>query len=340
MMFDALRPPRARGRLPLAWLIALALVSVASAWALERVVQAPIHPRFTEMVEAARAMQTAQGVLWAEKTARDVLPEPGDDPNRTGMIGLEFTPITTTLGELASKRTATNPDFAAALVRLIATLEPAPGAPIVLVLSGSFVGGDLSAIIAAEALGLRPIVVVSLTASMYGTNNPEFTLLDMIEALRSRGVIKSRPIAAVLGGFGAVGRGIDAASMAMLRQSAARNNVPLIDEQPFARLVDTLLARVKASTATTRPVAVINVGGAQIGFSSCRDASELPPGLIRTPVSCGDGTPGLAVRLLQEGLPVIHVLNLRRMALEMGLPFDPVPLPRPGDNAAVYGAAR
>jgi hypothetical protein len=34
------------------------------------------------------------------------------------------------------------------------------------------------------------------------------------------------------------------------------------------------------------------------------------------------------------------VLNLRRLALELGLPFDPMPLPTPGDNPAVYGAGR
>ena len=53
-----------------------------------------------------------------------------------------------------------------------------------------------------------------------------------------------------------------------------------------------------------------------------------------------DGTPGLAVRLSQQGLPLLHLLNMRRLALELGLPFDPKPLPIPGDNIAVYGAAR
>jgi hypothetical protein len=46
------------------------------------------------------------------------------------------------------------------------------------------------------------------------------------------------------------------------------------------------------------------------------------------------------MRLSGIGVPVLHVLNMRRLALELGLPFDPVPLPTPGNNKAIYGARR
>ena len=61
---------------------------------------------------------------------------------------------------------------------------------------------------------------------------------------------------------------------------------------------------------------------------------------ITSTSSSGPGTPGLALRLAGDGgAPILHVINIRRMALEMGLPFDPVPLPRPGLSPAVYGTA-
>jgi len=279
-------------------------------------------------------------VLWMEKEARGLTPSAQADPNRTGMIGQEYTPITTTIGELPAKRTATNPDFAAALVRQLAPLGLARGTPVVIVVSGSFVGGDVAAITATETLGLRPIVIASLSASMWGANEPELNLLDMLSALRERNVIRARAVAAVLGGGGAIGGSMDADGLAALRRSAMRDGVPIIEARPVAALIDALLMRINAAAGDVRPSAVINVGGALIGLGSCRESYEWPPGLTRKALPCSNGTPGLAMRLAADGLPVLHIINMRRLALEWGLPFDPTPLPIPGNNRAIYGSAR
>jgi poly-gamma-glutamate system protein len=338
---SAWRPPRARAGLPPAWLAAAAALSVTLWLTIEHVTHRPIHARYAEMLMAARTMQAASDVLLAEKQARGLMPSLAADPNRTGMIGTEFTPITTTLGDLASKRTTTNPDFAAALVRLVSSLDLPRGTPVVIVLSGSFVGANVAAIAAVEALGLRPVVIASLSASMWGANDPDFNWLDMASVLRARGLIRARTTAAVLGGEGAVGGGMDAASVAALRASAARDGVPVVEVRPFAALIDALLGHIGAAIGEgARPGAVINVGGALVGLGSCRESYEFPPGLAMRPAPCTAGTPGLAMRLSQQGLPMLHVLNMRRLALELGLPFDPMPLPTAGDNPAIYGAAR
>jgi poly-gamma-glutamate system protein len=333
--------PRVQARLKPMWLAVAAAVSIALWLALEQALQRPIHPQFAEMLMAARSMQAASRVLWMEKETRGLTPSAQTDPNRTGMIGQEYTPITTTIGELPAKRTATNPDFAAALIRQIALLQLARGTPVVIVVSGSFVGGDIAAITATETLGLRPIVVASLSASMWGANEPELNLLDMLAALREHNVIRTRAVAAVLGGGGAIGGNMDADGVAALRRSAARDGVPIIEARPVAALIDALLTRINAAAGnTTRPGAVINVGGALIGLGSCRESHEWPPGLTRRAPSCSDGTPGLAMRFAADGAPILHIINLRRLALEWGLPFDPIPLPIPGNNRAIYGAAR
>jgi poly-gamma-glutamate system protein len=292
------------------------------------------------MLMAARSMQAASRVLWMEKDARGLTPSAQADPNRTGMIGQEYTPLTTTIGELPAKRTATNPDFAAALVRQMASLQLARGTPVVIVVSGSFVGGDVAAIAATETLGLRPIVIASLSASMWGANEPEFNLIDMLSTLREHNVIHTRAVAAVLGGGGAIGGRMDPDGVAALRRSAARDGVPIIEARPVAALIDALLARITAAAGDTGPGAVINAGGALIGLGSCRESYEWPPGLTRRAPTCSDGTPGLAMRLAADGLPVLHIINMRRLALEWGLPFDPTPLPIPGNNRAVYGSAK
>jgi poly-gamma-glutamate system protein len=331
--------PRVHARIKPAWLAAAAVLSIALWFGVEQALQRPIHPQFAEMIMAARSMQAASRVLWLEKETLG-LASAQADPNRTGMIGQEYTPITTTIGELPAKRTATNPDFAAALIRQIAPLGLARGAPVVIVVSGSFVGGDIAAIAAIETLGLRPIVIASLSASMWGANEPEFNLIDMLAALRERNVIRTRAIAAVLGGGGAIGGSMDPDGVAALRRSAARDGVPVIEARPVAALIDALLARINVAADNARPGLVINVGGALIGLGSCRESHELPPGLTRKAPPCSDGTPGLAMRLAADGAPILHIINLRRLALEWGLPFDPTPLPIPGNNRAIYGSAK
>src|SRR5262249_33240872 len=121
------------------------------------------------------------------------------------------------------------------------------------------------------------------------------------------------------------------------------DGVPLIETRPLAALIDDLLGRVNVSIANAasggaRPGAAINVGGALIGLGSCRASYEWSPGLTTRSPSCTGATPGVATRLAQAGVPLLHVLNIRRLAVEWGLPFDPIPLPAPGNNAAIYGS--
>ena len=61
--------------------------------------------KMMEAIQAIRECQREKGVLIDEKT----------DINRTGLIGSEFSPITTSLGNLEAKRTTTNPNLPALL---------------------------------------------------------------------------------------------------------------------------------------------------------------------------------------------------------------------------------
>ncbi len=330
-------PTQPHQKIKTRWLALIALGLIASLLLTERLVPRKIAPQISEMIVAARTMQSAMSVLRAEKMQRGLMQPLDIDINQTGMIGAEFTGITTTLGELPAKRTATNPDLAALIVKLVSTLKLPAGSPVVVVISGSFVGADIATLAALEVLDLRPILIASLSASMWGANDPGFNLLDILSLLRQRGIIKTKAFAAVIGGEGAIGAGMDKAGIAALRASAERENIPLVDARPVSVMIDQLLSKViQALPQGQNASAVINVGGALIGLGTCRESYEMPPGLLPKPV-CHDGTPGLVFRLAEQGLPMLNVLNMRRLAIEYGLPFDPVPLPVPGNNMAIYG---
>ena len=336
----AFHRPRPVARLALPWMILAAVASTGFWLAVEQFTAPPLHPRYAEMLAAAHAMGAARDILWAEKSARGLTQNAQIDPNQTGMVGQEFTAITTTAGDLPAKRTSTNPDFAAALVRLIDSLGLARGSAVAVVVSGSFVGGDIATIAALESLGLRPLTIASLGASQWGANDPEFGILDMLGALYRRDVIKSMPIAAVYGGENSVGSGMDAQSLSALKASAERQGVVLLDIRPLPALIDALMEKIATATGEALKLgAIINVGGALIGLGNCLESFEFPHGISRRiSPRCTSGTPGIAMRLAEQGLPVLQVLNIRQLAVEMGLPIDPAPLPIPGNNTAIYGS--
>lgn len=332
-----LGPSATQRRIGLGPLALLALASVASwlvaeAWSSRRP-----DPNEAIMLRAARAVQAAASALRAEKEARGLM-QPADlDPNRTGMIGQEFTAITTTVGDIQSKRTATNPDLAAVLVRRLAALKLPAGTPVVMVTSGSFVGGNVAAIAAVEALGLQPVVLASLSASMYGANDPDFTWADMAGLLRRRGIIATPITVAVMGGENGSGKGIDAEGTTALRAAVAREGIPLIEADALAGVVDKLLEAARRAMPPGRePGLVVNVGGALVALGNCRESFAVQPGLGHVAATCTQGVPGVVLRLSDQRMPVLHLLNFKRLAAEFGLPVDPVPLPAPGETRTIY----
>jgi len=75
---------------------------------------------YPEEIEAARLMAEAERIILNCQKGRGIQTENNEfDPNQTGLIGLENSPLTTTIGNLQAKRTATNPALAALMVRLI-----------------------------------------------------------------------------------------------------------------------------------------------------------------------------------------------------------------------------
>jgi poly-gamma-glutamate system protein len=70
------------------------------------------------MVQAGQIMEQAIQAIRDRREKAGARFDPGIDPNRTGLIGPEYTPLTTTVGELEAKRSTTNPNIAGYIVRL------------------------------------------------------------------------------------------------------------------------------------------------------------------------------------------------------------------------------
>ena len=116
------------------------------------------HVAYPLMIEAAGRCQRAEEALYAHKVAMGLY-DASLDPNHTGLVGVEYSKITTTLGNIKAKRTATNPDFAAYIVRELVDHGIGTGDTVLVTMTGSFAGLDLAVLEALETLRIASLRV-------------------------------------------------------------------------------------------------------------------------------------------------------------------------------------
>jgi poly-gamma-glutamate system protein len=279
--------------------------------------------------EAAALMARALSSIKALRLEKGIPLDAALDPNHTGIVGAEFTPLTTSLGDAAAKRTAANPAFAAVVAGYYQRAGLGPGDVVAIGGSGSFPAFVLASLCAARALDLRPVLIYSVGSSMYGANIPGFTFVDMLARLRSDGLLPYSIAAIAPGGERDTGRGVlfDEEG-ATLIDEARRSGLPLIEGATLADRVRRRLGAYEAGAAG-RPVrCFVNVGGATANFGDTEASLLVPNGLVlRLPSLPESPSRGLLFEFAARGIPVVHLLYVKGLARENGLPFDPVPFP-------------
>lgn len=258
-----------------------------------------------------------------------------DPSNRGELLGLEFSPITSVEDPsyLSAKLTSINPNFAAVLVKLLRRAGVREGDTVAMGMSGSFPALNIAALIACQTLGARAIVVTSLSASSWGANDPQWTWLDMESHLYRQDLLRFRSQVASLGGEDDQGGGLPQVGKRLLREAIERNGIPLLEEETLEKSVDNRW-RIYWEAARSRIKVYVNIGGgvASLGDPKVRDL--LRPGLNRSvPAGSNLQTQGIALRFLQQGVPVIHLEEVEELATRYGLPVAPASIPAPGTES-------
>ncbi len=291
---------------------------------------------YDAQVQAARQLSACFEAVRGYKEQLGI-PMAEEDLHQTGMIGQSYTGITTTLGAVEAKRTAAWPDMGALCVRLLYEAGVRPGDTVGAGFSGSFPGLDLAVVAACESMGVELICISSVGASTYGANDPELTFPEMMWRLERDGLIQTRSAAVTMGGGSDVGEGMDPELAAQIRARLSECGLELMEQPDYQEN----LAQREALYARLGPIdCFVAVGGNVTSMGRGESGISLGQGVLnpsRPPVLDGDS--GLVQRYLARGLPVINLLNIRRLTADYGLPYDPVDWPEIGQSA-VYSTER
>ena len=304
-------------------IVAAGVVSLAAWLALQTLAPRPTIAWSDEMRQAALRMERAIAEVARHSERQGIGIDESLDPNRTGLIGPELTPLFTTLGQLEAKRTTTNPDLAGLLVYLLRRAGVSAGDTIAIGCSASFPALMIATQTAAEAMGVHPVTILSLGASAYGATRPEFNLLDISQSLIREGVVSTAPAAVSLGGEDDVGTEFDPALRERLLRQIRMSGVDVVEEAGLRRNVTRRMA------VYGRPAAFVNIGGADANLGSSPLVLKVEPGLNTDLALPPPEQRGVLFEMAARGIPVIHLLHIRGLALRYGLPWDPVPLPEP-----------
>lgn len=271
--------------------------------------------------EAERAVYTtgeAQRALHAWRGERGIASPGEEDPLESGLIGVEWSILTTTLGDLEAKQTASDPRWAGIFTAWYREMGLREGSRIALVCSGSFPGLMLSALVAAEQMKLEILLLPSLGSSTWGANREDLSLLDILAFFRGRGFLQSSPQSCSLGGGGDTGGGLSKEARDLLKGSAEKYGVPLLSAPSLEKMIALKGGMIREFQAQ----GLVSIGGSAVSLGEDPEILKLPPGLLLPSQKLPSGT-GLIGWALREGLPVLHLLNLRELARQQGLPYAP-----------------
>jgi poly-gamma-glutamate system protein len=285
-----------------------------------------------EMFMASQIMSEAIETLKDCREAKNLMIDPSSDVNRTGIIGVKSSPITTTLGSLEAKRTSTNPNFAGLVVSLLRRAGVDSGDTIAVGASGSFPGLILAVLSAAKAMDLNPLVLVSLGASQWGANHPDFHWLHMQKCLQHNGIFFFQPIAISMGGDQDIGRDMQEEGRALLIKEMRASGFPIISEGDLQTNVESKMQAYIQRASGKKIKAFVNVGGSWSNLGIDSAILHLRPGLGKISRFPSEERRGILYAMADLKIPVIHLLYVKGLVQRYGLVWDPVPLPQPGQG--------
>jgi poly-gamma-glutamate system protein len=293
---------------------------------------------YVEKLQAAQKMseymQVLKGAYLETGNSIDML----DDPIQTGLIGSKISTITTSKAFLSEKQTALNPNLAAVFVQILKDARVKEGNYVAVGLTGSNPGMNLALYAAMSVLKVKPVIMTSLSSSMYGANYSNFTWLDMEKVLKDKDLIDFSTSYASLGGKDDLAVGLSDTGISDLNKAMERNQVKLIrgmdledNIQQHMNAYSELLPKGK------RYHLFVNIGAGLVNIGSGVNAKLVKEGMNKKLAEKSFALPGVMMLFAKKNVPVLHELRILRLAQTYSLPISPEKLPKVGEGI-IFGA--
>ncbi len=312
--------------------VLLAVLGVC-AWLTHRSVKLVYTDYYDTQIQAVQLLEECFSAVKNYKQELGIPLSP-HDIHATGILGDEFTGITTTIGALEAKRTTAWPDMAALCVRMLHEAGVKPGDRVGAGFSGSFPGLNLAVVAACETMGVELVCISSVGASTYGANNPNLTFPEMLHRLAEDGILRTRSAAVTMGGDFDIGMEMDPELSEPVRQRLRAAGLNLVEIKDFQSNLET---RENIYSDQGDISCFIAVGGNLTSLGKGEEGVSLGQGVLTARRTIRlDENSGLVQRYMAKGTPVINLLNIKKIMAEYGMPFDPMVWPETGQSAAYH----
>lgn len=293
------------------------------------------NPYYDLQIEAANKMKELSEVVKNYKIELEI-PIYDYDYFQTGLLGDEYNEYTTSLGHLESKRTSTNPDMAALLVEMFKEVGLKPNDHVAVGLSGSFPALNLAVLSASETMDLNLTIISSFGSSTYGSNQRELTFPKILAKLHEDGQTIYNSAMVTLGGDDDVASEKPREIVGPIVKEYEDLGLNVMIEPDFQENINKKvdlyydLGNVDCYVAVGGNLTFLGIGE----FDIANRQGILSTSRIRS-INFGEKD-GLITYFLSKNVPTIHLLNVRKIVTDYGLPFDPQSLGEIGTSNVYY----
>ncbi len=308
------------GKVSRVTLVVLALFSMLVFILAESTAKPEKQRYFDRKLKAANLAQLAQVAIKDYSKSIGLKIDPENDPFQTGLVGQERTPITTDRGIVSSKILSTNPNFAAAFVELLSRAKLKKHDLVAVGMTGSLPGWNIAFLSACQVMELKPLIITSVGSSDWGANIPGLTWLDMEKVLNDKGLWDFKSMAASIGGGSDNGRGLSPEGRDLIKEAIKRNDVTLIEEDNLEANINKRMELFEKYRKEKEIACYVNIGGGLASLGGTQNARLIPPGLSMHLAVKNFPVRGVINRMAEGGIPVIHLLNVEKIAERYGLP--------------------
>lgn len=299
-------------------LLFIFFVSIVSIFIIEKYfIITKIRADSRQMEQAAYLAEKWFVLVEQIKKEKGIFSELGKGLKYGGLLGAEYSEITTTLGSLEAKETVLNPNFAALIVRLLHEASVDSNSVIGINLSSSFPTLAISVYAAIQTIKGRAVVVSSLGSSSYGANQPGATWIDMERWLHERGGLQIISSLVTLGAEGDSGGGLPEEGISILKNSTSDNGINIFIPKSIIEAIDMRVELFRKEKINI----LINIGGNQASLGNCSHSLTIPNGYHTSIKTCRDLDRGIIMRLSEKGIPFINLLNVKSLAARYRMPL-------------------